>query len=52
MSDKPQETVLAYTRYEWDCPWCSEVNTEESDPAGEVVECDGCSERTLVSETR
>lgn len=44
--------ATAYTKYEWDCPECSEVNSCESDPSGETLECDDCGEPCYIGETR
>jgi ribosomal protein S27E len=44
--------AVAYTKYEWDCPECGEVNATEFDPAGEVVECGDCGRSIRITETR
>ena len=46
-----EQDVVAYTRYEWDCP-CGEVNDEPADPAGETVTCDSCHGVFICRETR
>lgn len=51
MPDDELETV-AYAKYEWDCPECSEVNEEESDPAGDTLECGDCHASVRIRETR
>lgn len=51
MAEEGLEAV-AYTRWEWDCPECDEVNTEEHDPTGATVECADCGSPVLITETR
>ncbi|MCY1718472.1 hypothetical protein OVA26_16170 [Microbacterium sp. SL62] len=44
--------AIAYTRYEWDCPVCSEVNEVDHDPQSETVSCGDCRTTVLIRETR
>lgn len=52
MSDEEMLEAVAHTRYEWDCPECQQVNTEESDPAGDTVQCSDCGIDVHITETR
>lgn len=51
-SEEDLQEVLAWTRYQWDCPGCQSVCEIGHDPAGEVVECDVCGVKARVAETR
>jgi len=44
--------AVAYSRYEWDCPACQEVNTEDHDPSGETIECGDCGSPVRITEAR
>lgn len=42
------ETTIAYTRYEWDCPLCGCIHSVEADPSGSVLKCDDCSAKIRI----
>lgn len=50
--DEDELEAVAHARWEWDCPDCSEVNTEEHDPTGETVECADCGSPVRITESR
>jgi hypothetical protein len=55
MSNETPDTELeanAFTRYQWDCPACGDVNDVETDPAGGIDECGECGALVRIVETR
>jgi transcription elongation factor Elf1 len=46
------ENVVAYMKFEFDCPFCDGVTSLDHDPAGEDVECSDCGETVHISESR
>jgi transcription elongation factor Elf1 len=49
--DNELAIVTAYTSYQWDCPHCGDVNSEDPDPQGEEVQCGSCGEYVYVEYT-
>lgn len=51
-ADDDELSTVAYTRFEWDCPGCNAINSCESDPSGETVECEDCGAEVRIEGTR
>lgn len=50
--DEEELEAVAYAKYEWDCPECTAVNSEDHDPSGETVRCGDCGVDVRITETR
>lgn len=49
IDDEDLPEVVAYTKYEWDCPECQYDNRSEM--IGTEEECEGCGARVRIRDT-